>query len=706
MASTYSDLKFELIGTGEQSGVWGTTTNDNIGTAIEQALVGLGNPIFTTDANLTISLTNTVALQTARALVLNATSSGSLTATRELVVPTIEKQYIVQNNTTGGQSITVKTTAGTGITVTNGRKAHLYVDGVNVIQMFDFVDINGGAIDGTPIGASSASTGAFTTLAASGAVTLSGGTANGVAYLNGSKVLTSGSALTFDGTNLVLGGAQRINGTSTSGLTLTSNSGSTSGFKLYNDSSTDIAYLMNFYNGSMVFGINNAEQMRLTSTGLGIGNTAIGSFASETETRLAVGTGSGNTGVTLYTGNTSYGQILWADGTSGAATYAGILRYDHNINAMQFYTNGLNERMRLDSSGNLGLGVTPSAWTTPAIQAGSYASVHTNSNLGAAEFLSNAYRSAATTYNYINTNYATRYRQYDGAHTWWTAASGTAGNAITFTQAMTLDASGRLLLGTTTATGTVTVSSGEASVALTATNASGRLWNLYSGGGGNVGAGVFAIAEGGATQRFVIIGGGTGESARIDSSGNLLVGATSGTTNILQNNRSGDQTLYIQNTNASDPFGLYINYTSAAPNSTGSWFISCRDSGTNRMQVYSNGNLVNTNNSYGAISDAKLKENVTDATPKLEKLNQVRIVNFNMKGDEQKQLGVIAQELEQVFPGMVEESPDRDEKGNDLGTTTKSVKYSVFVPMLIKAMQEQQAIITALTARVAALESN
>ena len=164
MASTYSDLKFELIGTGDQAGTWGSTTNDNIGTAIEQALVGLGNPIFTTDANLTISLTNTVALQTARALVLNATSSGSLTATRELVVPTIEKQYIVQNNTTGSQSITVKTSAGTGITISNGRKAHLYVDGTNVIQMFDFVDINGGAIDGTPVGAASASTGAFTTL--------------------------------------------------------------------------------------------------------------------------------------------------------------------------------------------------------------------------------------------------------------------------------------------------------------------------------------------------------------------------------------------------------------------------------------------------------------------------------------------------------------------------------------------------------------
>jgi hypothetical protein len=164
MASTYSDLKFELIGTGEQAGSWGSTTNDNIGTAIQQALVGLGNPVFPSDANLTITLSNTVALQTARALVLNATSTGSLTVTRELVVPTIEKQYIVQNNTSGGQSITVKTSGGTGITVPNGRKAHLYVDGTNVIQMFDFVDINGGAIDGTVIGGATTAAGSFTTL--------------------------------------------------------------------------------------------------------------------------------------------------------------------------------------------------------------------------------------------------------------------------------------------------------------------------------------------------------------------------------------------------------------------------------------------------------------------------------------------------------------------------------------------------------------
>jgi hypothetical protein len=136
MASTFSDLKFELIGSGEQSNTWGNTTNSNIGTAIEQAITGLGNPVFTSDTNLTIDLTDLLgpALQTARALVLNATSTGSLTATRNLVVPTIEKQYLVHNNTSGGQSITVKTSAGTGITVPNGAEMHLYVNGVNVID--------------------------------------------------------------------------------------------------------------------------------------------------------------------------------------------------------------------------------------------------------------------------------------------------------------------------------------------------------------------------------------------------------------------------------------------------------------------------------------------------------------------------------------------------------------------------------------------
>jgi hypothetical protein len=140
MASTYSNLKIELIGTGEQQGTWGTTTNTNLGTALEEAIVGRGTANFTTDADLTLTLTNSNATQVARNFVLNVTSGVSLTATRNLIVPTIEKPYIVQNNTTGSQSIVVKTTAGTGITVPSGKIGFLYTDATNVVTAFDYFD--------------------------------------------------------------------------------------------------------------------------------------------------------------------------------------------------------------------------------------------------------------------------------------------------------------------------------------------------------------------------------------------------------------------------------------------------------------------------------------------------------------------------------------------------------------------------------------
>jgi hypothetical protein len=134
VASTYStNLKIELMGVGDQSGTWGTTNNTNLGTALEQAIVGYGNPNFTTDADLTITLTDSNATQTARAFALNVTSGVSLTTTRNLIVPTIQKPYLIYNATTGSQSIVVKTSAGTGVTVANGRRVSVYVDGTNVV---------------------------------------------------------------------------------------------------------------------------------------------------------------------------------------------------------------------------------------------------------------------------------------------------------------------------------------------------------------------------------------------------------------------------------------------------------------------------------------------------------------------------------------------------------------------------------------------
>ncbi len=120
-------------------------------------------------------------------------------------------------------------------------------------------------------------------------------------------------------------------------------------------------------------------------------------------------------------------------------------------------------------------------------------------------------------------------------------------------------------------------------------------------------------------------------------------------------------------------------------------------SGTNRMIVFANGNIQNSNNSYGSLSDERKKENIVDATPKLDDLMKVKVRNFNLKGEETKQIGVVAQELEEIFPGMINESKDPDSKDE---TLYKGVKYSVFVPILIKAIQELKAEIETLKTQI------
>jgi hypothetical protein len=129
MASTYSDLKFELIGTGEQSGTWGTTTNTNLGTAIQEAITGSADVTFAS-GTVTLTLTNTNASQTARNLRLNLT--GTSGGAQDLIVPTIEKFYLVNNGC--ADAITVKNSTGTGIAVPAGKAMLLFNNATNVVD--------------------------------------------------------------------------------------------------------------------------------------------------------------------------------------------------------------------------------------------------------------------------------------------------------------------------------------------------------------------------------------------------------------------------------------------------------------------------------------------------------------------------------------------------------------------------------------------
>jgi hypothetical protein len=159
MASTFSPLKFELIGTGEQDGTWGDTTNTNIGTAIEQAITGSGDITFAS-ADVTLTLSNTNSAQVARNLRLVCV--GISDGARQLIVPAIEKQYIVQNDL--ADTVTIRTPSGTGVVVPAGKTTVVFNNGTNVVE--EITNLNSLAVANltasafsAPINASSINTG-------------------------------------------------------------------------------------------------------------------------------------------------------------------------------------------------------------------------------------------------------------------------------------------------------------------------------------------------------------------------------------------------------------------------------------------------------------------------------------------------------------------------------------------------------------------
>jgi hypothetical protein len=190
--SSFSNLKFELIGTGEQSGTWGTTTNTNIGTAIEQAIVGMATletGDFTSNV-ATLSLSDTNALQDARALCLNITAT--LSAAGTINVPAIQKPYIIINNSSGGYAVTVKVSGQTGVSVPNGKRTVVYNNGTDVGNQIDYLPtLTLGDVTGTIVGTSATQTLTNKT------ITFADNTLTGVAG--------TGASNTFSGTNTFSG---------------------------------------------------------------------------------------------------------------------------------------------------------------------------------------------------------------------------------------------------------------------------------------------------------------------------------------------------------------------------------------------------------------------------------------------------------------------------------------------------------------------
>ena len=218
MSNTYSNLKFEIIEVGGNDGTWGPIVNTNVGTAIEQAIVGMAT-LLTADftANVaTLTLTNTNAAQNARAACLNITAT--LSAAGTLNVPAIQKPYIILNNSVGGFAVTVKVSGLTGVAIPAGKACVVYNNGTDVVDAINYMS---SLTLGTDLAVTEGGTGASS---ASGARTNLGATTLGANLFT----ITNPSAVTYpqfnaDNTVTSLTGAQLLSaiGGGTGGGTVT-----------------------------------------------------------------------------------------------------------------------------------------------------------------------------------------------------------------------------------------------------------------------------------------------------------------------------------------------------------------------------------------------------------------------------------------------------------------------------------------------------
>jgi len=415
---------------------------------------------------------------------------------------------------------------------------------------------------------------------------------------------------------------------------------------------------------------------------LGI-NSSLVTDASSTTTGSIITAGGVGIAKALYVGTTANiaGDTTLSGGTANGVAY---------LNGSKVLTTG--SALVFDGT-NLGVGVTPSGWSA------GYVGFQVK-NASLASYTSGAFTWVGSNwYNnsgnkYIGTGFATLYEQTDGKHAWLTAASGTAGNAITFTQAMTLDASGNLGIGTTSPRSV----SGYTSLGLN--NTTGVLIDNFVGGTRTSGIATTAssMTVGTITSIPLTFLTADTERARIDTSGNLLVGST--TASAVASSK-----IYVKTSNQ---YGIISEqaatgqwcYSSNALTNGGTFYhFNFLENGTQRGSITSNG----TATTYGTSSDYRLKENIAPMTGALSTVAQLNPVTYKWKSNGSDGQGFIAHELQAIVPDAV--VGEKDAVNEDGSIKPQGIDTSFLVATLTAAIQEQQALITTLTARITALES-
>lgn len=654
MASTYSNLKIQLMATGENASTWGDVTNTNLGTAIEEAIAGSADVTFAS-GNVTLTLSDTNGTQTARNMRLNlvGTTGGS---TRNLVVPSIEKAYIVNN--TCADSVVVKTSAGSGVTVPAGKTMWVYSNATNVVDVTTHL---ASLTLGTPLPVASGGTGSNT------------GNAGSLTGFNASNVTTGTLAVAYGGTGSGNAAGARVNllpsYTGNGGKLLALNSGATdvewisaggAGTVTSVNATTAISGL-SFTGGP----ITSAGTLTLTGTlgvqGGGTGTTSL--------TSGAVLIGGGISAVSSVSPGTA-GNVLTSDGSAWVSQAAGTgsgtvtsVNASTSLSGLSFSGGPITTSGTLSLAGTLGASSGGTGITTP----GTAGNVLTSNG---SAWVSQAVTASGT------------FSANDGS---------VSAPSIFFTN--------------DTNTGLYR-STGAFTIALNGERVTYISDNLALSSLGNRAYGVYLGLDAGSGvngQSCVAIGHQAISSTFSASSGtsNVAVGssalrAVTGSQNTALG--SGAGTIVTSGSNLT-----CIGYTANASSATATNEITLGNSSvaTLRCQV----------TTITALSDARDKKDITALDAGLDFINALNPVRFtwNMRPEEDFEgnivqgrkddpdTGFIAQDLKAVqeqlgitIPGLVYDSnPDKLEAG-----------YGKLLPVLVKAIQELSAKVDALEAQL------
>jgi hypothetical protein len=484
-------------------------------------------------------------------------------------------------------------------------------------------------------------------------------TSDGLILGNNNKLIfqdnvgTNRNILSFDtGNNIVIGGA----GAGINDIALKNNGakdrlkvGVNGDISFYEDTGTTPKFFWDASAESLGIGTSSPDQVLHVEKSVAGGGVELlvgnsGANQSGTYSQVGLGTGGDSTGTAYFR--------LYRDG-SGISELGGYT-------TQTFHTNNA-ERMRIDSSGNVGIGVSPEAWSSnfSATQNGT-AFANGGSDDASFGFMSaNAYRSS-TGWKYINTNVASLYAQSGSSHQWSTASSGSADSAISWSEAMRIDSSGNLLVGTTD-TDPSNDTSGTGGIALGA-------------------ASYISLARANSTPLLVNRIGNDGENILIKKDGSTV--GSIGTANARLSIGGTDTGIMFK-----DSADNIIPWNTGS-NGSRDGAISLGEAGGRFKDAHFSG-TVNAAN-FNTTSDATLKTNVETLSGSLDAVKSLRGVSFDWIENGGSEIGVIAQEVEAVLPDVV--------STNDEGI--KSVKYGNMVAVLIEAIKEQQAQIDELKSKL------